>query len=564
MQIDPNLWIGSPGGAETGVPFPLLEAPPGEFDLALLEQLNIGQGQGATLNQPNAAEKSLDFFPEAELDTETENDSEPVEVESSRPLDAWAVLMAQPQLPIQALATVMGLAPLSLGTLSLTPTAIAPVSQGISSTVAKESPTGQAVPQTSVFTPEVPVPSFAPITAPDSGLPVTAATVEGPTPGQLSAPAMPVRADAPLAPSVPAPMPTPPDFLPRDMTTAPAQSEAASNLDKVQIEGLVRAQPAPSTPKLEGWDDGMAAALNLVQMTGTVADEVRLTKPVERRDLMRQVAAATPEYPKPVAPVVVMPEAPSISESSILTGKPVGGANKGAPNEPAAPAASFEPEVLQAPVSTLQASKLTEKPVLEFKATVIAPEVEKAVQETKEEAAVKPIVTSNESPMLTTDLRPAEASVREAATVREVKVNIEPEQIREQVMRRIEQIEEFRPPMNLTIKMNPIDLGEITLTVRTFGGESHATLNSTHNQVHQALVQGKQELMQVAESKGLNLSSFDLTQQQGGQNQPNQANRQDFERNMNVLRSTRNETEAIAPTEVIPSFGPTRALDVRI
>lgn len=125
----------------------------------------------------------------------------------------------------------------------------------------------------------------------------------------------------------------------------------------------------------------------------------------------------------------------------------------------------------------------------------------------------------------------------------------EPREILRQAIEQIEKLQELRPPTRVTLTLNPENLGTIEVTVTRSGGETNATLHSTHQAVHQALVQGKDQLLQSAEAKGLTFASFDLTQGQSQGQQNERLNQQDFERRVH-LRGNDQEATASAPQSV--------------
>lgn len=542
MQIDPGLWVGT--APQTEVQAGQLEGPPGEFEATLTEQLNMGIPEEAIFALPNAANTTPDFLgsltsttePEVVPSPETdESEAASDDATSSDPVVAEMLLsmIAQPTRPLfvsqpstmpsHAMATVIAVGPapslkltlpesmrfdgradLHLAQAKVSAEMQQPVLIGVPDQTAEAASLGIQQARPSLEVPE---------------------DTHTLTPKNVAAPVLmdAISQESPvLAPSA-------------KSTPDPAKQTVEQTF--VKINGLQK-QFNPNA----GWDAEMSSALTLVEMSAAVEDQVEMTKIAQRRPLSPPI-----EYPRP------MPVPDGFLTDAAMPEMATGPVES--PLEPtAAPLAS--PETAAATTAPPQSPKNADVTTLRVQqaSPVIAKEHSQvAVQPltaTMELDATKPTLPkldqeppeamAAEKPEVKTDNLLGEVRAPGRPTAVESRPLAEPRDIQRQILDQIERIKEWRPPTSLTIKLAPVDLGEITLNIRQVNGESHASIQSTHTQVHQALMQGKQDLMQVIESKGVQLSSFDLNhkggdaQQQQQQNQ--QLNREDFVRNQNMMR----------------------------
>ncbi|MBS1721910.1 MAG: flagellar hook-length control protein FliK [Armatimonadetes bacterium] len=99
--------------------------------------------------------------------------------------------------------------------------------------------------------------------------------------------------------------------------------------------------------------------------------------------------------------------------------------------------------------------------------------------------------------------------------------------IRQQIVDRIETMANAHRNGSVKIKLNPDDLGTITLTVRNFGTKIDTSIKASHDDVRAALELNRADLVKNVESRGLSLNSFQVGQD--AQSQGNASgNRADF------------------------------------
>jgi flagellar hook-length control protein FliK len=97
--------------------------------------------------------------------------------------------------------------------------------------------------------------------------------------------------------------------------------------------------------------------------------------------------------------------------------------------------------------------------------------------------------------------------------------------IGDQMADRIAELAAHQKPGRIVIRLTPEDLGSITLAVKSSGTKLDVEIQASHESVRHALVNHKQDLLQVVEGKGLSMSSFDV--RQDSQGQPGQSQHQD-------------------------------------
>jgi flagellar hook-length control protein FliK len=146
------------------------------------------------------------------------------------------------------------------------------------------------------------------------------------------------------------------------------------------------------------------------------------------------------------------------------------------------------------------------------------------------------------------------SSVKEAKSA---KLEITTQQYHEAKAKVIEQIEEIaatRGNGKVTIRLNPDDLGTITLAVRSFGDNVEAKVTASNDNVRQALHTHRADLVQSVESRGLSMNSFTVgsesnadAQQQGNGKQQGQDMRQEFARSHNLWGNRHDQTPAPRP-----------------
>ncbi|MCW5939285.1 MAG: flagellar hook-length control protein FliK [Fimbriimonadaceae bacterium] len=132
--------------------------------------------------------------------------------------------------------------------------------------------------------------------------------------------------------------------------------------------------------------------------------------------------------------------------------------------------------------------------------------------------------------------------------------------VQRQILDRIDQALAMRAPNRVVIQLDPGDLGTIVLDVKSFGGKNEATVTASDDAVRLALAANRAELVQSIESRGLNLSQFNVAQDGTGQGQQrfDQAAMQDAVRTAQ-LAATHIGREPAAP---VPTVRPrTTAVD---
>lgn len=119
----------------------------------------------------------------------------------------------------------------------------------------------------------------------------------------------------------------------------------------------------------------------------------------------------------------------------------------------------------------------------------------------------------------TTPSRPVEGVAREV---------VDRASVVRQIADRLELLVASRPREGVTIRLNPVELGTITLNVRQSGGEVETRVIASHEAVRAALETSRPQLQHALESRGLNLGSLDVG---GGQPHP-ESSSQDLARDV--------------------------------
>lgn len=118
----------------------------------------------------------------------------------------------------------------------------------------------------------------------------------------------------------------------------------------------------------------------------------------------------------------------------------------------------------------------------------------------------------------------------------------------EQIIARVDRLQELRPPGNIVIRMSPEDLGTVTLTIRSGSVQPEARISASHEQMFSALQTHKQELSAVVEAKGVTLSGFDFNNQSGRQDSdPAHKTFSEAQRDQNFATALADNPVQIAP-----------------
>ena len=123
------------------------------------------------------------------------------------------------------------------------------------------------------------------------------------------------------------------------------------------------------------------------------------------------------------------------------------------------------------------------------------------------------------------------------------------EAVKAKVIEQVQEMAALRGNGRVTIRLNPEDLGTITLAVRSFGENIEVKATASNEGVRHVLHSQRTDLVQSVESRGLSLSSFTVGSEQHadaqhGQSKQGQDMRQDFARAHNVWHARHDEATA--------------------
>lgn len=122
---------------------------------------------------------------------------------------------------------------------------------------------------------------------------------------------------------------------------------------------------------------------------------------------------------------------------------------------------------------------------------------------------------------------------------------------RRQAFEQVEELVATRGNGRVTIRLNPEELGSLTVAVTSIGESVETKITASNEQVRHSLHTHRADLIQTIESRGLTMSSFSVgheanADQQGQQRQGHDA-RQDFARSHNLAQHSRHD-ETTRPT----------------
>ena len=154
-------------------------------------------------------------------------------------------------------------------------------------------------------------------------------------------------------------------------------------------------------------------------------------------------------------------------------------------------------------------------------------------------------------------LTKSDAVVKETDVARDVKSAVletkldakATEAVKAKVIEQVQEMAALRGNGRVTIRLNPEDLGTITLAVRSFGENIEVKATASNEGVRHVLHSQRTDLVQSVESRGLSLSNFTVGSEQHadaqhGQGKPGQDMRQDFARAHNVWSARHDEATA--------------------
>jgi len=258
------------------------------------------------------------------------------------------------------------------------------------------------------------------------------------------------------------------------------------------------------------------------------------------------VAAPTQKADAPVvAPAPI--QNPSVQAS-------VSQASAPAAADQSPPAASFVPEgalVASAAVPTTKGASQADEPepvVGTEKRTVMAVAEKAAV--TIKSGLGKDVFKETEDDPVATDQPKAESQPEPQTAhvgVRDVKVEVADtvkdkvqvvRHVREAVADTIRDLVEAKRPGQMVLRLQPEDLGTVTVTVKTLGPKVDAEVTASDPQLRSQLAQHRHDLVASVERRGLQMGEFtvgheqtawDASQNAGHRQQQNQPMRNDFE-----------------------------------
>lgn len=124
-----------------------------------------------------------------------------------------------------------------------------------------------------------------------------------------------------------------------------------------------------------------------------------------------------------------------------------------------------------------------------------------------------------------------------------------------------------RGPGRTVVRLNPENLGTIDIAVRQIGRSLDVQMNASDERVNHALHSGRAEVVHVLESRGMTVTSVNVTRDPSGfdlthhHSQQQAADRRDFERAVNLQSSWQQPTPTLAPVATTVS---TSGVDLQV
>ncbi len=187
----------------------------------------------------------------------------------------------------------------------------------------------------------------------------------------------------------------------------------------------------------------------------------------------------------------------------------------------------------------------------ELKADTVATSKEAAAidkpKATEKQEEVEPDHDALESTDDPTLIKPQSEPIKRMGADKPVKQITEPQaqEVRQRVIDQVQELAAMRGRNTVTVRLNPEDLGSLTLTVLNAGENVEAKVTASNESVRHALATHRSDLVQSIESRGLSLSNFSVgqenrpdAQQQGQGNRQTQDMRQEFTRAHNLWSHT--------------------------
>lgn len=138
--------------------------------------------------------------------------------------------------------------------------------------------------------------------------------------------------------------------------------------------------------------------------------------------------------------------------------------------------------------------------------------------------------------------------------------------VSKQIIDRMESMVLGKKSGTVTIKLDPIDMGSVTLTIKSFGSKIDTDIKASNDDVRAALNVHKNVLVSTIESRGLTMNSFTIGQEanaQAGNHQNGQANHSEAQRNAQLQTGLASAPAAVVSAPVAYSASST-AMDLMV
>ena len=324
-------------------------------------------------------------------------------------------------------------------------------------------------------------------------------------------------------------------------------------------------RPLPSAiaavPQVQSGDGTFATgAKKLTDSSGAIEKKIVDALGIKQMNVESHRTNPTPtnERPKPFSSVITLQKAPTptveprvanVLEEPLPSAQPRPEPTNGSPAQPIVANVATPPLVKPRPTSSEDEDDSKTKVDVSLKQPEAvsrtgrnekpAPtsHLEKKEDEVKqdskaEEAKPRPIVAAPEAPVAKSD-GPAAIKPDDTQTAA----------VKAKVIDQVQEMVALRGNNRVTIKLQPDDLGTLTVSVQSAGDKVSAQVTASNNHLRDSLHAQRSELLQGIENKGLSLNSFTVGKEPGpeawqqGQGQGNKHGhdmRQEFARSANV------------------------------
>ncbi len=145
------------------------------------------------------------------------------------------------------------------------------------------------------------------------------------------------------------------------------------------------------------------------------------------------------------------------------------------------------------------------------------------IETTKEQKTDSKTIESKPVELLQTTTKPTDKTVAETKP----EVKSEPSKVMQRVVEQIQTMLESKRPRTITLRLDPPELGSLQISIKTIGNQVETKILATNGDVRNMVENGKEQLIQMLNSRGLELGAMHVGTQSQNQNQSQRTITQD-------------------------------------